>query len=339
MKKLITSTLLLATTFIGGPAVLGSDTIIPLFAGQHDEVGLVRVSNETTDDGNYLTVSYELTDSDWRLGTTHLYVGDNRPRKLSPGRFPYKHENLDCVSSDEYLIDLDVMGISSGDNIYIAAHGEVSRITGREVDWDGFLDSLPLDTIELTVSYPASQSLFYSTVNGAGDLDGVYDGFCVDLARTIYPGEINDTYMVSSYSIDAQSLVDRPENLPLLNYFINQDYVAMGYSIESIQTAVWRLMDNDLFNWKGYSEVEVQSILADVYLNGVDFVPAYNQKVVVIFNPVDENGITNAQVNIAGFDLPYTTTIEQGHETVWALSDNGHGCKRGWGSYFKYTVE
>jgi hypothetical protein len=59
------------------------------------------------------------------LNATHLYVGNTiLPLKkgkytTAPGQFPYKHENLNGVSSDTFTIN----GLSG--NIYIAAHSEV----------------------------------------------------------------------------------------------------------------------------------------------------------------------------------------------------------------------
>jgi hypothetical protein len=74
--------------------------------------------------GSTATVTYNMGTS-CHLSTTHLYVGNlilplkNNKKTTAPGQFPYKHENLNGVSTDSYT----VTGLSG--LIYIAAHSDV----------------------------------------------------------------------------------------------------------------------------------------------------------------------------------------------------------------------
>ena len=76
-------------------------------------------------DGSTANVTYEMSAGNWMTGT-HLYVGnDHLPRDkkgnetVSPGQYPYKHDDLDNVTTDSYT----VTGLSG--NIYVVAHAVV----------------------------------------------------------------------------------------------------------------------------------------------------------------------------------------------------------------------
>ncbi len=73
--------------------------------------------------GVNLVVTYTITDSEWELGDTHLYVGTVAPTKSAPGRFPYGPEDaVDGV----YTIPLtDFGGVFP---LYIAAQAEIGMI-------------------------------------------------------------------------------------------------------------------------------------------------------------------------------------------------------------------
>jgi len=57
-----------------------------LLAGQTEDVGDVQVWN----DGDNLHVTYVITEPDWEITETHLYVGKTDPNTLTtaPGQFP-----------------------------------------------------------------------------------------------------------------------------------------------------------------------------------------------------------------------------------------------------------
>jgi len=73
------------------------------------------------DDGDTLFVKYVLGDGVY-MTESHIYVGENFPKKAAPGRFPYKDSDLDYVTELTVEIDLDDF---DGDDLIIAVHGVV----------------------------------------------------------------------------------------------------------------------------------------------------------------------------------------------------------------------
>ena len=86
---------------------------VPLIAGQTTKVGSVSVWNV----GDDLYVKYDTTESGWGMDETAVYVGADPPPSAAPGGFPYKHEDLGCATTDEYVVALG--GLT---HVYIAAH-------------------------------------------------------------------------------------------------------------------------------------------------------------------------------------------------------------------------
>lgn len=82
-----------------------------------ENIGTVTVNY----DGSTVHVYYDITGSDYTMTSTHLYVGptpippNNKPGV--PGQYPYKHDNLSNVLTDEYTVSVSTCG-----PIYIIAH-------------------------------------------------------------------------------------------------------------------------------------------------------------------------------------------------------------------------
>jgi hypothetical protein len=93
--------------------------VATLWAGQHIEVGIVTIKKE----GENLIVKYQITQGDWIITETHLYVGPTPPDKGSPGKFPYMKENVDDTV-DDYTIALDDV-VNENNCFYVAAHAVV----------------------------------------------------------------------------------------------------------------------------------------------------------------------------------------------------------------------
>src|SRR5688572_25428974 len=70
-----------------------------LVAGQNTTIGTVNVSIS----GTTLTATYNVTAAGWCMSTTHFYAG-NTPPSNAPGQFNYKHEGLDCVTTDTFSV-------------------------------------------------------------------------------------------------------------------------------------------------------------------------------------------------------------------------------------------
>lgn len=163
--------LVLALVVPAAPAaahVEGSPQVKTLFAGQDIPVGTVSVWN----DEDNLYVTYEITDLDWVITETHLYVGQNNPNELTtaPGQFPYDDADAASVTDTEvtyeilltdidgYHMQLNKKGkptgvmVADGDpgvvpcnDVYIAAQAEVERTeTGTfmpELTWQRSTES------------------------------------------------------------------------------------------------------------------------------------------------------------------------------------------------------
>jgi hypothetical protein len=136
----------------------GDPFVTDLLAGQFQDVGDVKVWN----DGDDLYITYELTDLDWIITETHLYVGKNVAPTTAPGQFPYDDEDATSVSDtvvtytipladiDSYSMQLNKKGkptgvmVADGDpgvepcnEIYIATHAVVLKETTTELVTNG----------------------------------------------------------------------------------------------------------------------------------------------------------------------------------------------------------
>ena len=112
MKKTITKLLLpliFLTTLVTPVQAVGKYYKIDLIAAQDTYVGYVVITTSATS----LTVTFVVTEDDWELLETHVYVGIVEPEKHSPGKF--NSSNGEGVP------------VSSG-TVYIAAHAELGMI-------------------------------------------------------------------------------------------------------------------------------------------------------------------------------------------------------------------
>ena len=172
----------------------GRPYITDLLAGQDIDVGNVSVWN----DGDNLYITYEITDPDWRITETHLYVGKTDPNTLTtaPGQFPYDDDDADSVTDTmvSYIIPLDEIddyamqvtkkakrtgvmvaegtpGVEPCNNVYIAAHAVV--------------DTYPLCQ---------SQGIIYGTEQNTGKIYqiDVVAGTAAEIADTGDPAPTNN---------------------------------------------------------------------------------------------------------------------------------------------------
>ena len=60
-------------------------------AGQTTDIGYVILDTRQSGDDFYLYVEFRITVEGWYLTEAHVYFGEDRPTKNSPGKFPYKH--------------------------------------------------------------------------------------------------------------------------------------------------------------------------------------------------------------------------------------------------------
>ncbi len=311
-----------------------------LIAGQHIDVGEVEIWN----DADYLYVKYIVDDENWCLTETHLHVAtdpDLIPQKNGnpiPGKFDYKGEH-DCVYELIYEIPLDW---DCNEEIYIASHAVVKKETDL-ADLPGLEAALP-DQVTMIVVHPGTgfgaPSYFDASISGGTILDGTYDNYCIDTDNTISPGTSYLANVYSSYGLLPEGTVEYPENLDLVNWIINQDYVGMpsgcggNYTYGDVQRAIWALVEDaqstsGLGSW---SQCRVDEILAAAYTSGDGFIPGCGDRVAVILAPVDGSQVTIAQVTFIQVGVP-CLYIE---ETAWRGCEEFPG--KNWALYSTYEI-
>jgi hypothetical protein len=113
--------------------------------------------------------------------------------------------------------------------INLAAHANVSQLGGL----DALEYALP-DQVTMRVQYPVAggDSYFNTTITSSDAtwLNGTYDGWCVDIGRTIQ--QTNYTANVySSYEDLPAGLIDKPGNLDAVNWLINNADLVVGQAL------------------------------------------------------------------------------------------------------------
>jgi hypothetical protein len=313
------------------------------------DVGQVEVCN----DGDYLYVKY-IIDADLTPGDTsddgvptlitytHLHVAtdpEEIPQKKGnpiPGKFDYKTMHDPGVMDHTYQIPLDW---DPNTDVYVAAHAVVSKEGGL----NGLETALP-DQVTMSVQYPYSGGPAYfpvTTISGGTLLDGTYEGWCIDTDNVIYQNTDYTANVYSSYE-DLTGLVEFPENMDLVNWIINQDFVGQSspgcgeyYTYGDIQRAIWSLLeDNNSTSGLGpWSQCRVDEILAAALANGEGFVPGCNDLVAVVLAPVNTNQVIIAQVTLIDVMVPCYPI----DETAWGEGDDFPG--KNWAMYFTYTIQ
>jgi hypothetical protein len=228
----------------------------------------------------------------------------------------------------------------------------VEKVSYWQTDLPGISVILP-EYVNMSVTYPyaGAPAYFSTTVTNGGILDGTYDGWCVDVGNVIYTGTEYTAKVISSYDSNGglAGLVDKPENLEMVNWIINQNFagtpsLAGGvFTYGDVQRAIWQLVDDQVSaNGLGaWSQARVDEILALALTGGAGFVPECGQKLAVVLVPVDIAGtpvtaqITIAQVTIITFPT-VCIPVTDGNETAWAAGYDFGG--RNWAKYFVYCI-
>jgi hypothetical protein len=191
-----------------------------------------------------------------------------------------------------------------------------------------FNNALPA-TVTMSVQYPYAGGPAYfpvTTVSGDAALNGTYEGWCVDIDNTISQNTNYTANVYSSYETLPAGLIEKPQNLDLVNWIINQDYVGKpaggslgNYTYGDVQRAIWELIeDNGASNTNGlnsWNQTRVNQIKAAAMANGEGFVPTCGDFVGVILQPVGgQQAVTIAQVTFASLGL---ACIDENSVTAW----------------------
>ena len=100
-------------------------TTVPLYTWPDAiNVGTVTVAIV----GENLVVTLETIDG-WLMLDTHLYLNPTTPPTWPPPwvAFPYKHEGLGGVTTDQYVISLPSLGVGCDDTLYISTHANLVK--------------------------------------------------------------------------------------------------------------------------------------------------------------------------------------------------------------------
>jgi hypothetical protein len=318
----------------------GQELKTDLYLGKTVMAGQVIVT--PAGDGT-LKVTYEMLPG-YYLAETHLSVtnlleqvpqsSDHNPKV---GLFGYSTIHEPAVTT--YVYD----NIPEGK--YILAHAMIKQFTGYQTDFQALDELLPA-TMKISVEYPfpGSPSYFQTTVTEGGDLDGVYEGWCIDVDHVIYQNTPYSVQVYSSYNPEILNggFVDYPENLDKVNWVLNQEYVgttAPGLGVITygdVQRAIWQLLEanpssSGLGSW---SQERVDYIIAAAAA-GEGFVPVCGNFVALILRPFDTNlpvQITVAKVAL-NLDLVCLPVYSE-PETAWASGYDFGGSN--WARYFVF---
>jgi len=333
------------TTLIGGATAYteGDPLVTDLIAGQHIDAGDVIA----WDDGSSLFVKY-VTQGGWRITETHLHVSkspDDIPQKNGnpiPGQFDYKTEHDPSVTEYTYTVPLPT-GWEPGDGLYIAAHAVVKSGECTEEGLAGLEATLPS---QVTIDVDSGSPLSYLevTISGGTILDGIHQGWCIDTDHGIGEEVSYMANVYSSYGTIPTDLIEHPENLDLVNWIINQDYVGKTsgcgggelYTYGDVQRAIWELLDDEQAspgNLGPWSNCRVNEILAAAAANGEGYEPSQpGELLVVILEPYERDVLK--QVLIIAIPIP---PCEEGEETAWGDGPGFPG--RNWATYITYDEE
>lgn len=248
------------------------------------DTGIVVGSIDFKRRGFTLDINYTITDTDWCLVATHIAIG-NDPEDLSVIVNTYAHTDLNCAITDSYSVPIErtftvvANATSISEEVFAIGNIEYTVLGGGS---DSYLDMhITSDTI-----------------------NGIYPAWCVDLDHLInyltYEGSTIPTFGDEANP----AIVDRPENMDLINYILNQHYTDLGVHYYDVQLAIWMLIDDVWLGQEGqsYSETANQ-IVFDAQLNGEGFVPGCGQVGAVILEP----DLPDVQVTIIEFPINCNT--------------------------------
>jgi hypothetical protein len=312
-------------------------------AGRNDtSKGVLVGSVKASVSGSTLTVTYNLNDY-WVLTEAHVWVGKNKydiPRNAAPGQFPFK-KDVDHAKVVTFEIDLNKLGIAPGDPIYVAAHGVAKGVDGLASD----IKMLPVEIVYKVTffksfpGYPATAPHSYFKIDiEDGFWSGNYSAWCLDASVRMSLNKFIAGKAYSSYGDLPENLFKYTDNLPAVNWLINNIKVADGkYTMGDIQRAIWVLLAGDPFEEvEGgvgpYDLDRVYEIVSKALAYGAKFVPVCGQKMIIIIVAPNEQ--------TTGIEI----TIPCGGktETVWAHGQytfSGLSIANKWGWMFAFKCE
>lgn len=158
------------------------------------------------------------------------------------------------------------------------------------------------DTAYMKVKYPYNGGpAYFPNVYIDMDEDSVYEldvlGWCGDNDYNIYEDTQYKAAVFSSYEPLPSYIIEKPENLDLVNWIINQDFIgkpavdcAGEYTYGDVQLAIWDLIEDYVTNFSGlgpYSQDRANEIKNAAIANGEGYEPGCDELVALILAPFD----------------------------------------------------
>jgi hypothetical protein len=321
--------------------------VVDLWAGAGNPDAAVKVGSVTIDkdkDGDNYFAEYRAF-FPWTFSEVHFAIEESmeaipQTKKGNPisGHFEYSYS----FDQNKTYYRIDLGPLASGTEYSIAAHAAVVGYGGLEA-----FTYPPEYLVHMTVDYPVPGGPSYFTIHlsDAGpNLNGTYEGWCVDTDHYIYQNTVYNVHLYSSYA-NLVGVVEHPENFDLVNYIVNNFQVGMTIpggvaplNYSDIQRAIWELIE-DAQSTNGlepiWHEENVAAILDDAYALGEGFVPGCGDSIALVCVP--DGGsvqVIVAQVTIAMLPVPCGETQE---ETAWGDGKDGKSFPgANWATYFTF---
>ena len=193
----------------------------------------------------------------------------------------------------------------------------------------GFCETLPANVV-MDLTYPGENSYLDVTLSDAGDFDGDYAAWCIDVGHSIDPTLTYGTEVYCSYgelevalttaTSPATPHIDNPEKLAVINWILNNISFGEGedYTWQDVQGAIWAIID--LTPLPFGDEGKVADLLALIAAAGEaaeNYMPEAGGYIAVILAPEND-----AQVLVLMADF----NEEGAEETAWGYGYDGTYC-------------
>ncbi len=310
-----------------------SDTphTVKLLATRGDSPKLIPIGDvRIWEDSDYLYIKYVITNADWRLSSTHIYVSARNQsfapigENIEPFRLEMEQAHMGEM---EYTYEIP-NAWPPGTQFRVAAKAEVLAIQGYTSDIDGLLESLP-ETVRVHATQPSPDNNAYYelTILESGMMDGFHHGWDVDINRPNFTRWLT-AEVYTPYDKLPRNIMEFPENLDLVNWILNKDFVGKiaqngeTFTFGDVQHCIWTLLEGRATNYTNgpWSIWRVQEILDAAEAEGEGYIPACGEIFLVILVPVNQNRRihwASIGVGIPTPCLPVFTT-----ETAWGLAWN-----------------
>lgn len=206
-----------------------------------------------------------------------------------------------------------------------------------ECDIEAFCASVPTELVNVDIERGGDVSYWSVDVFNAGEFNmDDCEAWCLDSTMFI-PQRQALADLLCSYDpmVDVLGIVQQPENMDLVNYILNQDYLGLNgpagpYTYSEIQKAIWILVSIDSNSGLGpWTQANVDAIVNDAQANGEGFVPGAGDVIGVIILPYTDGGELQ-QPMICPYPLPCDPPPppppDVACETAFGLLDGDETC-------------